>query len=92
MLTPFKLVMLGTGGVGKSSVTLRFTQNTFLDDYDPTIEDSYRKMIQVTGQPKADAETKRRRRMAKSRPAVRSAPNLRKKKRQMQQQQMATGK
>ena len=92
MLIPFKLVMLGTGGVGKSSVTLRFTQDTFLDDYDPTIEDSYRKMIQVVGQPKADAEMKRQRRMAKSRPVVRAAPDLRKKKRQMQQQQMVTGK
>lgn len=52
--------MLGTGGVGKSSVTLRFTQNIFMDDYDPTIEDSYRKMIQVTGQPKGDKKSKKR--------------------------------
>ena len=40
--------MLGSGGVGKSSVTLRFTQDAFFEDYDPTIEDSYRKMIQVS--------------------------------------------
>ena len=40
------------GGVGKSSVTLRFMQDAFLDCYDPTIEDSYRKMITVSGIPK----------------------------------------
>ena len=41
--------MLGSGAVGKSSVTLRFVNNTFVDDYDPTIEDSFRKMIKVKG-------------------------------------------
>ena len=38
-----QIVMLGTGGVGKSNITLRFTQDTFEEDYDPTLEDSYRK-------------------------------------------------
>ncbi|KAK3751627.1 hypothetical protein RRG08_012688 [Elysia crispata] len=45
----YKIVMLGSGAVGKSSVTLRFVNNTFVDDYDPTIEDSFRKMIKVKG-------------------------------------------
>lgn len=54
----YKIVMLGTGGVGKSSITLRFTQDTFMDDYDPTIEDSYRKMIQVMGQPAGSTDEK----------------------------------
>lgn len=48
-----QVVMLGSGGVGKSSITLRFTSDTFLQAYDPTIEDSYRKLIRVTGQPPA---------------------------------------
>ena len=46
-----KVVVLGAGGVGKSSVTVRFVQDTFVDDYDPTIEDSYVKQITVKGIP-----------------------------------------
>ncbi|KAL8583825.1 hypothetical protein ACOMHN_040294 [Nucella lapillus] len=56
--TEYKVVMLGSGGVGKSSITLRFTQDTFMDNYDPTIEDSYRKMITVSGQPRGNATDK----------------------------------
>ena len=43
--------MLGSGGVGKSSITLQYVSNTFVDNYDPTIEDSYRKHVTVTGIP-----------------------------------------
>ena len=49
-------MVLGSGGVGKSAVTLRYMQGTFVDEYDPTIEDSYRKMIQVAGLKKAEPE------------------------------------
>jgi len=45
-----KIVILGTGGVGKSSITLRIVSNQFLDEYDPTIEDSYRKQCNVDGE------------------------------------------
>eukprot|EP01084_Bolivina_argentea_P094360 169629_1 len=40
-----KVVMMGSGGVGKSSTTIRFMINEFMDEYDPTIEDTYRKRI-----------------------------------------------
>lgn len=41
--------MLGAGGVGKSALTVQFVQNMFIDSYDPTIEDSYRKSCDVDG-------------------------------------------
>jgi len=43
----FKIGVMGPGAVGKSAVTLRFIQNAFVTDYDPTIEDSYRKVVTV---------------------------------------------
>jgi small GTP-binding protein len=43
----YKLVVLGQGGVGKSALTVRFVQGIFLVKYDPTIEDSYRKLVEV---------------------------------------------
>mmetsp|Transcript_27737 Transcript_27737/g.39094 ORF Transcript_27737/g.39094 Transcript_27737/m.39094 type:complete len:195 (+) Transcript_27737:203-787(+) len=45
-----KIVMLGNGGVGKSAITFRFVQNKFVESYNPTIEDSYRKTVKVDGQ------------------------------------------
>lgn len=39
------ICMLGTSAVGKSAVTQRFVQNKFLKDYDPTIEDYYKKVV-----------------------------------------------
>jgi len=44
-----KLVVLGSGGVGKSAITVQFIQGTFIEVYDPTIEDSYRKQASVDG-------------------------------------------
>jgi GTPase SAR1 family protein len=34
----FKVVIVGSGGVGKSAYTIQFVQNHFVDEYDPTIE------------------------------------------------------
>lgn len=44
-----KIIVLGSGGVGKSCCTLRFLRNQFKDDYDPTIEESYRKTVHLDG-------------------------------------------
>jgi len=36
-------VIMGSGGVGKSAITVQFIQGVFIKKYDPTIEESYRK-------------------------------------------------
>ncbi|XP_046839834.1 ras-related protein Rap-1b-like [Xenia sp. Carnegie-2017] len=46
----YKLVVLGSGGVGKSALTVQFVQGIFVEKYDPTIEDSYRKQVEVDNQ------------------------------------------
>ncbi|CAK4071196.1 unnamed protein product, partial [Aphanomyces euteiches] len=43
----YKLVVLGSGGVGKSALVIRLVTDNFLEDYDPTIEDSYRKQVAI---------------------------------------------
>lgn len=47
----FKVVVLGSGGVGKSALTVQFVSGTFMEKYDPTIEDFYRKEIEVDSAP-----------------------------------------
>lgn len=47
MATEYKLVIVGGGGVGKSALTIQLIQNHFIDEYDPTIEDSYRKQVTI---------------------------------------------
>ena len=47
----YKIVVLGAGAVGKSSLTVRYVTGDFLDEYDPTIEDYYRKLVEVDGEP-----------------------------------------
>jgi GTPase KRas protein len=46
-MTEYKLVVVGSGGVGKSALTIQLIQNHFVDEYDPTIEDSYRKQVVI---------------------------------------------
>ncbi|CAF1046894.1 unnamed protein product [Adineta ricciae] len=47
----YKVVVLGPGGVGKSALTVQFCHSKFVEKYDPTIEDFYRKEIQVDTEP-----------------------------------------
>jgi GTPase KRas protein len=49
-LREYKLVMVGGGGVGKSALTIQFIQSHFVDEYDPTIEDSYRRQCVIDGE------------------------------------------
>lgn len=46
-LREYKLVVVGGGGVGKSALTIQFIQSHFVEEYDPTIEDSYRKQCVI---------------------------------------------
>ncbi|KAF8987047.1 ras family-domain-containing protein [Cyathus striatus] len=49
-LREYKLVVVGDGAVGKSCLTIRFMQGRFVDEYDPTIEDSYQKQCMIDNQ------------------------------------------
>ena len=46
----YSICMLGAAAVGKSAVTQRYVQNKFVRDYDPTIEDYYKKVANVDGE------------------------------------------
>ena len=41
----YRVVVFGSGGVGKTSLVLRFINGTFNTNYIPPIEDTYRKVI-----------------------------------------------
>jgi GTPase KRas len=43
----FRIVVLGAGNVGKSALTIRLVTDNFLEDYDPTIEDLYKRSLTV---------------------------------------------
>jgi GTPase KRas protein len=46
----FDIVVIGSGGVGKSCITIRFLKDEFSQDYDPTIEENYQKLVTVDEQ------------------------------------------
>lgn len=48
MSDPYKIAVVGAGGVGKSAFIIQYLQGTFMADYDPTIEDSYRKQDSIS--------------------------------------------
>ena len=47
----FKVVLFGSGGVGKSAITVQFVAGRFVQNYNPTVEDVYRKDIEVNKEP-----------------------------------------
>jgi predicted GTPase len=46
----YRLVLLGSSKVGKTSLVNRFLKNKFEDVYTPTIEDFHRKIYRIKGQ------------------------------------------
>ncbi|KAK9478188.1 P-loop containing nucleoside triphosphate hydrolase protein [Lipomyces japonicus] len=44
------VVILGDGGTGKSCITMRLVRSQWVEEYDPTIEDSYSTIREVDGQ------------------------------------------
>ncbi|KAK3370257.1 ras family-domain-containing protein [Podospora didyma] len=49
-LVLYKLVVLGDGGVGKTALTIQLCLQHFVETYDPTIEDSYRRQSVIDDQ------------------------------------------
>ena len=45
-----KIIMVGSGGVGKSALTLQYMYGDFTEEYDPTKADSYRKKVTLDGE------------------------------------------
>jgi len=43
----WRVAVLGDGGVGKTALAVQFTLSCFVETYDPTIEDAYRKQLLV---------------------------------------------
>lgn len=37
IMREYKIVVLGSGGVGKSALTVQFVQGLFVEKYDPTV-------------------------------------------------------
>ncbi|KAL9986660.1 hypothetical protein ACROYT_G000832 [Oculina patagonica] len=48
---PFKVIVFGEAGVGKSALSIRYVSKEFSSTYDPTIEDNYETDIEVDGCP-----------------------------------------
>lgn len=45
-----KIAIMGYRSVGKSSITIQFVENQFVDSYDPTIENTFARSLKVNGQ------------------------------------------
>ena len=46
-MTEYKIVVLGGGGVGKSSLVMQLISAHFIEVYDPNMEDSFRKQVTI---------------------------------------------
>ncbi|CAH8854745.1 unnamed protein product [Trichobilharzia szidati] len=49
-LPVLRIAIIGSGGVGKSALTLQFMYDEFVEDYEPTKADSYRKKERLDGE------------------------------------------
>eukprot|EP01113_Clastostelium_recurvatum_P010199 TRINITY_DN1501_c0_g1_i4.p1 TRINITY_DN1501_c0_g1~~TRINITY_DN1501_c0_g1_i4.p1 ORF type:complete len:140 (-),score=11.53 TRINITY_DN1501_c0_g1_i4:57-476(-) len=49
-MTEYRIVVVGAGAVGKSALTIQFVQRVFIEVYNPTVEDSYRKQETIDGE------------------------------------------
>ena len=47
----YRVVVLGVASVGKSSVTLMYVNGTFSPEYNPTLQDTFRKPFVLDDQP-----------------------------------------
>jgi GTPase KRas len=47
MAYEYKFEMMGGAGVGKSALRIQFNQHHFVEEYDPTLDDSYRKQVTI---------------------------------------------
>lgn len=45
-----KLVVVGSAGVGKSALTIQLVSQHFVEEYDPTLENSFRKRVVIDGE------------------------------------------
>jgi len=45
-----KIIIVGSGGVGKSALTSQFMYGEFVEEYEPTSADAYRKKIELDGE------------------------------------------
>ena len=45
-----KVIVVGAGSAGKSALTQMYMYGNFVEEYDPTTADSYRKIIEVDGE------------------------------------------
>ncbi|KAM5370897.1 hypothetical protein ACJZ2D_008330 [Fusarium nematophilum] len=50
LMESIKLMLMGAGGVGKTTIKIQALYPQFLDIDDPTLEDSYRKQVNVDGE------------------------------------------
>jgi len=50
IMSATKIALIGAAGVGKSCLTLQYISKQYMEDYDPTIEDSYSKSVTLDGE------------------------------------------
>lgn len=48
--TVYQVIMIGSGGVGKSALTLQYMYDEFVVDYEPTKAGSYKKKVMLDGE------------------------------------------